>query len=329
MVLAEIRDDTAANRARIETEINGLAVDLFGMAADDIVLAPPRTVLKTSSGKVRRAACRERYERGEMLGAQRPPWQQWLRLAGAGAGARLARAADAAWAAWAWAVFVVIVPLAWLLIAVAPALRLRRRIARACARLALGLTGLRPRVTDLQQLAGHDAPLIVVANHASFLDALILTAVLPPHFAYVAKQELLKKPLAAIPLRRLGSAFVERFDSARGAEDTQALEERLRAGESMVFFAEGTFRREPGLLPFRMGAFMLAARTGMPVLPISLVGTRTLLRGESRRPHYSALKVYIGKPISPVGEAWQAALQLRDSARQQILARLGEPDATG
>jgi len=45
----------------------------------DIVLAPPRTVLKTSSGKVRRAACRERYERGELIGAQRPPWQQWLR----------------------------------------------------------------------------------------------------------------------------------------------------------------------------------------------------------------------------------------------------------
>ncbi|HQS82172.1 MAG TPA: AMP-binding protein [Thiobacillus sp.] len=328
VVLAEIRDDTEANRARILAEINGLAVDLIGMPADDIVLAPPRTVLKTSSGKVRRAACRERYERGELLAAQRPPWQQWLRLA-AGAGQRLGRAADAVWAAWARAVYLLIVPLAWLLIAILPSLGLRRRIAKACAQLALALTGLRPQVTGRQQLAGHDGPLIVVANHASFLDALVLTAVLPPRFAYVAKQELLKKPLAAIPLRRLGSAFVERFDSARGAEDTRALEERVRSGESMVFFAEGTFRGEPGLLPFRMGAFMLAARTGVPVLPVCLVGTRTLLRGESRRPHYSALKVYISKPISPVGEAWQAALQLRDSARQQILARLGEPDATG
>jgi len=329
VVLAEIRDDTEANRVRILAEINGLAVDLIGMAADDIVLAPPRTVLKTSSGKVRRAACRERYEHGELLAAQRPPWQQWLRLAAAGAGQRLGRVADAVWAAWAWAVYLAIVPLAWLLIAILPTLGLRRRIARACARLALALTGLRPQVTGLQQLAGHEGPLIVVANHASFLDALVLTAVLPPRFAYVAKQELLHKPLAAIPLRRLGSAFVERFDSARGAEDTQALEERVRNGESMVFFAEGTFRREPGLLSFRMGAFMLAARTGVPVLPVSLVGTRTLLRGESWRPHYSALKVDISKPISPVGEAWQAALQLRDSARQQILARLGEPDAAG
>ena len=333
VVLAEIRDDSAANRARIQAEINGLAVDLIGIPADDIVLAPPRTVLKTSSGKVRRGACRERYERGELLGAQRPPWQQWLRLAGAGAVARarrrLGRAADFTWTAWAWAVYLLIVPLAWLLIALVPGLGLRRRIARACARIALALTGLRPRLTGLQHLEGLAGPLVVVANHASFLDALVLTAVLPPHFTYVAKQELLQKPLAAIPLRRLGSAFVERFDSARGVEDTRALEERVRAGESVVFFPEGTFVSEPGLLPFRMGAFMLAARSGRPVLPVTLAGTRTLLRGESWRPHFSALEVHIGAPLPPQGEPWQAALQLRDGARRQILAQLGEPDSAG
>ncbi len=332
VVLAEIREDTAADRERIRAEINGLAIGLIGMPADDIVLAPPRTVLKTSSGKIRRAACRERYERGELLTAQRPPWQQWLRLAGAGTVAEtrrwFGRAAGAAWSAWAWAIYLLIVPAAWLLIALVPTLGLRRRIARTCARLALALTGLSPRLTGLWQLTALEGPLIVVANHASFLDALVLTAVLPPRFTYVAKQELLNKPLAAIPLRRLGSAFVERFDSARGVEDTRALEERLRAGESLVFFPEGTFRSEPGLLPFRLGAFMLAARTSRPVLPVTLSGTRTLLRGESWRPHFSALAVHIGAPLSAAeGDPWQAALQLRDGARRQILAQLEEPDA--
>jgi 1-acyl-sn-glycerol-3-phosphate acyltransferase len=97
----------------------------------------------------------------------------------------------------------------------------------------------------------------------------------------------------------------------------------------MVFFPEGTFTREPGLLPFRMGAFMLAARTGAPVLPVSLSGTRTLLRGEAWRPHFSAIEVHLGTPLSAQGDPWQAALQLRDGARRQILARLGEPDAAG
>jgi 1-acyl-sn-glycerol-3-phosphate acyltransferase len=78
-----------------------------------------------------------------------------------------------------------------------------------------------------------------------------------------------------------------------------------------------------------MGAFMLAARTGVPVLPLSLTGTRTLLRGISWRPHYSALQVQIGTLLSATGEDWQAALQLRDSARRQILSPLGEPDTAG
>lgn len=93
-----------------------------------------------------------------------------------------------------------------------------------------------------------------MVNHASYLDALILTAGLPPRFTYVAKQELLSKPAAGIPLRCLHSAFVERFDSVRGAENTRGLEDQVRSGDSLVLFPEGTFRIQPGLMSFRMGA---------------------------------------------------------------------------
>ncbi len=368
VVLAEIRGDTAENRERIQAGITQLAIDLMGMPADDIVLAPPRTVLKTSSGKIRRAACRERYERGELGSAQRAPWRQMLRLAGAGFMARAGRllrdGAGWAWSAWAWAVFVSAVSIFWLLIVLAPTLALRRRIARAGARLALLLTGLTPRVEGLQHLTGQaplhpqgarrirnaakatttplhpqgarrirnaakatTTPRIVTVNHASYLDALILTAVLPPRFAYVAKQELLDKPFAGIPLRRLGAAFVERFDPARGVEATRGLEARLRAGDALVFFPEGTFRDAPGLLPFRMGAFVAAARAGVPVVPITLIGTRVLLPGQSLRPHFSTLRVRAGEPIPAQAEDWQAALQLRDAARRRILAQGEEPDA--
>ena len=331
VVLAETREPgMIEERSRILAEINRLAIDLMGLPADDIVLAPPRTVLKTSSGKIRRAACRERYERGELSSAQHAPWRQLVRLACTGvvaqAGRWLQRGAGWAWSAWAWTVFASIVPFAWLLIVLAPALTLRRRIARASARLALSLTGLTPRVEGLQHLADR-APAIVISNHASYLDALILTAVLPARFTYVAKQELLRKPIAGIPLRRLDSAFVER-SSARGVEDTRALEARARAGASLVFFAEGTFQSLPGLLPFRLGAFVVAARCGIPMVPVTLIGTRTLLRGEALRPHYSELQVLIGEPLSAEGDDdWQAALKLRDTARCRVLARLGEPDA--
>ena len=334
VVLAETIERDSAARERILAEINRLAVDLIGLPADDIVLAPPRSVLKTSSGKIRRAACRELYERGELGGQSgataRAPWLQMLRLGWAGArarGGRLAREVGSrVWGLWAWAVFATLVPLAWILIVLTPALTLRRRIARRIARSALTLTGLTPAVTDLQHLAGN-SPLIVVANHASYLDGLILTAVLPPRFAYVVKKELLGNPFAAIPLRRLDSAFVERFDGARGVLDTRTLETRMHNGDALLFFPEGTFRAAPGLLPFRMGAFVIAANTGRAVVSVTLNGTRTLLPGESLRPRHSPLRVWVDAPLSvPPGDGWQAALQLRDTARRQMLARLDEHD---
>jgi 1-acyl-sn-glycerol-3-phosphate acyltransferase len=207
-----------------------------------------------------------------------------------------------------------------------PTLRLRRAAARAGARLALAAGGILPRITGLENLPA-GGPIVLVANHASYLDGMVLAAALPPRFAYVAKQELLGHPFSATPLRRLGAAFVERFHAARGAEDSQALEARLAEGAALVFFPEGTFNAAPGLLPFRMGAFLAAARTGASVVPVTLSGTRTLLPDERRWPRFSLLAVTIHPALRPAGTDWHAALALRDASRAAILAQLGEPDA--
>ena len=330
VVLAETREDQAAERNRMLAEINNLAVDLLGVPVDDIVLAPPRTVLKTSSGKLRRAACRQMYERGEIDRTQRAPWLQYLHLVSSSARAQLARVTHQAgewlWSAWVGVVLAVLAPLAWLLVVLAPGRVLPRQIARALARLGLALTGLTPKVEGLRHLEGLGT-MIVVANHASYADSILLTAVLPSRFRYVAKQELLHNPALAVPLRRLGCAFVERFDSARGVEDTRELERLAQAGASLVFFPEGTFRREPGLMSFRLGAFQCAARSRLPVVPLTLVGTRSLLRDGQWRPRRGELQVLIGKPLQAAGDDWQAVLQLRDAAHSDILARLQEPDA--
>lgn len=329
VVLAETRATTESH-ARIRAEVERLAVELTGLPADDVVLAPPGTVLKTSSGKLRRTACRTAYERGELLRRPPPPWRQAFGHAFDAALARLRAAlralAGGLWGLWAWTVFALLAPPFWLLIALAPTLALRRAAARAGARWALAAGGILPRVTGLENLPD-GGPAVVVANHASYLDGMALTAALPARFAYVAKQELLDHPLSATPLRRLNAAFVERFETARGVEDTQALDARVRAGDSLVFFAEGTFQEAPGLLPFRMGAFLAAGRAGVPVVPVTLGGTRTLLPGRRRWPRFSPLEVTIHPPLLPAGSDWQAALALRDAARTVILARLGEPDA--
>jgi 1-acyl-sn-glycerol-3-phosphate acyltransferase len=100
----------------------------------------------------------------------------------------------------------------------------------------------------------------------------------------------------------------------------------IRNGQPLGFFAEGTFRRMPGLLPFRMGAFVVAAQAGAPIVPLTLRGTRSILREGHWLPRRGALNVTIGKPIVPAGEDWNAAIDLRDAVRREILLHLREPD---
>jgi 1-acyl-sn-glycerol-3-phosphate acyltransferase len=332
IVLAESRETKPEERARIVADINQLAVDLAGMPADEVVLAPPRTVLKTSSGKIRRAACRELYERGRLgaVEARRPPWLQLALLAAEGLAARtrgaLARAGELLWGGWAWTSLVLVMLPAWLLIAATRRPRRARAIARGAARLLLALWGTVPRVEGVERLE-REPNAVVVSNHASYVDGLLLTAALPASIAFVAKRELAPQRFAGTLLRHLGALFVERVDAARSLEDHRAIEQSARSGVAPLVFAEGTLRREPGLLPFRMGAFVAAAQAGVPVVPAVMRGTRSMLPDGIWIPRRATLEVWVGEPIAPEGEGWSAAIALRDQARAAILEHSGEPDA--
>lgn len=338
VVLAETRVTDVGERARIVAAITRLAAERIGMPPDDVVLAPPRSVLKTSSGKIRRATSRELYERHALGRTQRAPWWQLTRLVASAAAAQAWRGAwgvvHIAWAAWAWAVFSVAAVGAWLTTMLLPGVDWRRRAVRTWARCALALSGIRVRVEGLEHLPERppeSSPVaravLVVANHASYADSILLTAVLPPRFGYAAMRELASAALLGAPLRRLGAVFVERADAAGGVEDTGILEAHARAGEPLVIFPEGTFRRAPGLLPFKLGAFVVAAHTGVPIIPVTLVGTRSLLRCGEWLPHRGEIAITIGAPIASTEHDWDAALALRAAARGAILASVAEPDA--
>ena len=112
----------------------------------------------------------------------------------------------------------------------------------------------------------------------------------------------------------------------RGVADARRTMQTVQAGRSLLFFPEGTFTRMPGLLPFHMGAFIVAAEAGVPVVPVTIRGTRSLLRADSWFPHRGAARVSVGAPILPIGTDWTAAVKLRDDVRAALLAHLGEPD---
>ena len=98
-------------------------------------------------------------------------------------------------------------------------------------------------------------------------------------------------------------------DAVHGAIEAMR---RVEQGEWPLFFPEGTFFAAPGLLPFRLGAFWVAAHAGVDVVPVSLQGTRTLLPDGVWLPRRCPIRVHIGKPLTPTGSDWEAALELRE-----------------
>jgi 1-acyl-sn-glycerol-3-phosphate acyltransferase len=192
-------------------------------------------------------------------------------------------------------------------------------------RLYFALAGIRVAVRGLEHLPAGRACILAV-NHASFLDGLVLLCALPEPMCFIAKRELLGHFVSRIYLKRIGTEFVERFDAQRGVEDTERFVEAVRAGRSLIVFPEGTFRRAPGLMPFRMGAFAVAAQTGAPVVPLTLRGTRSVLREGQWLLRRGMISATLSAPIGPEGSDWDGAIALRNRTRAEILRLCAEPD---
>lgn len=226
---------------------------------------------------------------------------------------------------YAWAVFALFGTIAWFGVMFLPGSKVHRAILRACVYSVLALIGIPLKVQGRDQLL-NTSPCVVVANHASYLDAMVLIALLPAGYGFVAKRELARNWLLRIFLQRLDTHFVERFDPRRGATDMRRLARAARQGQALVFFPEGTFHPEPGVATFRMGAFVAAVQGSLPVLPVVLRGTRRVLPSEHWLPRRGRLEVQFLAPLAPAGSDWAAAVRLRDASRQLILAHAGEPD---
>ncbi|MBL8392744.1 MAG: AMP-binding protein [Candidatus Accumulibacter sp.] len=330
VVVAETREEDPQRREQLRQQINEAAVTAIGLPADEVVLAPPNSVLKTSSGKIRRNASREAYERGLLGVAGVSARRQLVRLAIAGGQARAAEARRRfsrwAYGAWCWTVFLLLgLPVMALVIALrSPSAG--RRIVHHAARIFLRLAGMPVPAVTADALPA--APHLLLLNHCSYLDSLVLFAALPPAAAYsfVAKREFVAQPLIHAFLRALGTLFVERFDASKSVEDVDEIIAALARGQRVLVFPEGTFSREAGLKPFRMGAFVAAVRAGVPVLVGGLRGTRSVLRDRSWLPRRAPLAFETGALLPPDGDDWAAAVRLRDASRRAMLPLCGEHD---
>lgn len=162
---------------------------------------------------------------------------------------------------------------------------------------------------------------MLLVNHASYLDGMVLMVVLPALLGFVAKRKLLEQFVLRGYLQRLGAEFVERFAAHESLQYARKVGVALRAGRPLVFFPEGMFTRSAGLMPFRRGAFIVAANTGVPVVPVAICGTCSSLRDGQWWPRRGAITITFGAPLLPGADTldtFSAAVVLRDAPRAHI-----------
>ena len=209
-----------------------------------------------------------------------------------------------------------------------------KRAGRLAVPLALAGGGVRVRSSGLPLALESGRGYILIANHASNLDPLVLMKVLGRvDLSFVAKAETLRRPLLGHLLRAIGWFGVERESPVSFKRFQEEVEARRKAGwiPDLVVFPEGTRSTDGKLQPFRMGTFLLAARCRLPILPVVIRGTAPLHPRNAFACYPGTVRVDVLPPIDPPGKLSAAeiigavaALQKRAEALYQAVPDLNQ-----
>lgn len=325
IIVAESRETEAQTKQEIADFIGEKVLEGTGVAVDHVIIAAPHTVAKTSSGKLRRSTTKEDYIKGKLGKQHRPIWLQFSKLFLSGGWRMLKNGIEKVWsylftAYVGFCLFITVIPV-WLLLLILPQ-NLSRRTAKRWFRIVLALAGCRIKVKGRENI--RKQKMIYVANHASYIDAMVIATVLPETANFVGKRELLTTPIVKTFFNRLGQLTVDRMDFSQSVEDTKKLKDAVNKGKSLVIFPEGTFTYASGLRPFKLGAFQIAVETKAPICPIALKGTRAILRSGSWLIRPGKITVTVCPLIHATGEDFTAITHLKSLTRTEIAKHCGE-----
>lgn len=212
----------------------------------------------------------------------------------------------------------------WTLIALIIAVSLSlfgRNIVHSCGiiwgRGCLWLAGAKFSVKGADNLTV-SGPAIYVCNHQSNFDIPLLYAGLPIQFRWMAKQELFKIPLFGLAMKRSGYIPIDRSNRKEAMRSLTAAAKRIRDGVSVIIFPEGTRSPDGTLQPFKKGALLLAAKAGVPVIPMAIKGTQTVQPKGSLRVNATPVELIILPPIA--GDEFKASKvdEMTDRIHDQI-----------
>jgi len=327
IVVAETRETDKNKRASIRGSIKDTISAALDLVPDRVVLVAPKTVPKTSSGKLQRAACKQLYLQDSLNKKHIPAWLQITKLSAQWSASKFNNALNVAakllFTTYVASVLLLTAPFIYFIVCLVSR-SIAVTICKAWATF-IRLIAFCPMTVIGKEYLTQKNTVIYAANHASYIDSIILLSLLPKTTRFVGKKELLSTPILRTFMRKLNYLPVDRFDISKGIEDTKEIESALKAGHPILIFPEGTFGYASGLRPFRLGAFKLAIETQTSICPIALQGTRLILRGEEKLMRPARIQVTITEPIAPQGTEWHDVTQLRNQVRAEIAKHCGEP----
>ena len=175
------------------------------------------------------------------------------------------------------------------------------RLMRRWCSLMLGMAGVQVRVFDADRVDWSE-PAVVVANHQSWFDVFALAAFLPGRVRFVAKEELSRIPIFGRAWRNCGHISIDRSDRKRAIQSLDRVAERVREESlTMTLFPEGTRSPDGRLYAFKKGAFVLALKTQVPVVPVGISGSRAIMPKGSFRVRGGEIRIRVGSPIEVGG----------------------------
>jgi 1-acyl-sn-glycerol-3-phosphate acyltransferase len=192
----------------------------------------------------------------------------------------------------------------------------------------LRLSGMKVSVRGLESL-DPDQPYVFISNHRSYLDTATLFAFVGRRIGLIAKKELLKVPILGYGMGYVNVMAIDRSNRDRALKTMDAATERLRSGISFGVFAEGTRAKPHGFLPFKKGAFYMAAQAGVPIVPVAIKNTDSLMGKGTGQARTGTIEMVLLPPVNTEGMAGDVEVQgLIDRVQKTIAKELGINELT-
>ena len=199
-------------------------------------------------------------------------------------------------------------------------------ITRLWARLIVNAAGIDLRAEGTETI-DRKQRYIIIANHYSYFDIPCIFAAIPQPIRFMAKISLFKIPIFGWAIGRAGFIPIDRKNRRTAVKSFELAVQRIRKGNTVVVFPEEGRSRERTMRQFQRGGFLLALRSGLPILPVAIVGTYDVFSAHAKRVTPGPVTVKVGTPIPTEGLTVREKDRLLTESREQILAMLNLPPA--